>query len=150
MSLKEKLTNDVYWLNIKDTDIPFRALIEHTNFISKNNYGGEHLVYLTYYFQDTEDSLAKMENSKIISLYIEKLGVLFPNFNKNSLNWWKIKKEFPTAPVYETGYLKNILPYKGKINNLYLAGINSERSYPERSIQGSILTGFDISDIILS
>ncbi len=150
LSLKEKLTDGVYWLNIKDAEIPFRALIEHTNFIPETNYNNEHLVYLTYYFQDSGDELARMEEEKISALYLEKLSELFPNFDKNRLNWWKIKKEFPTAPVYETGYLKNIMPYKGKIKNLYFAGINSQRNYPERSIQGSILTGFDISDIISS
>lgn len=149
LSLKEKLTDNTYWLNIKDTDIPFRALIEHTNFISEKNYNNEHLIYLTYYFQDTGDALVKMEDSKIISLYIEKLSQLFPHFSKNSLNWWKIKKEFPTAPVYETGYLNNLIPGKTSIENLYAAGINSSYNYPERSIKGSVLTGFNISDIIL-
>lgn len=149
LSLKEKLTDDTYWLNIKDADIPFRALIEHTNFVSKKNYNNEHLIYLTYYFQDTGDALVKMEDSKITNLYLEKLGQLFPHFSKNSLNWWRIKKEFPTAPVYETGYLNNLIPGRTIIKNLYVAGINSSYNYPERSIKGSILTGFNISDIIL-
>lgn len=148
LSLKKKLTQDTYWLNIKDACIPFRALIEHTNFISEKNYRNEHLIYLTYYFQDTNDSLAKMENSKIIDLYFDKLKILFPHFDKNIVNWWRIKKEFPTAPIYETGYLKYILPCETKIKNLCLAGINSIYNYPERSIKGSLLTGINISDII--
>jgi len=149
LSIKEKLTGDTYWLNIKDANIPFRALIEHTNFVSKKNYNNEHLIYLTYYFQDINDALFKTEDSQIIEIYLNKLSILFPHFSKKDLNWWKIKKEFPTAPVYETGYIKNILSGETEIKNLYVAGINSAYNYPERSIKGSILTGFNISDIIL-
>ncbi|MFA4936491.1 MAG: FAD-dependent oxidoreductase, partial [Candidatus Methanoperedens sp.] len=39
--LSEKIMDDVYWLNIKD-DVPFGAVIEHTNFIPASDYG-EHL-----------------------------------------------------------------------------------------------------------
>lgn len=147
LSLKKKLS-DIYWMNIRDKNIPFRAIIEHTNFLPLKNYNGEHLVYLTYYFQDTNDELAKMENSRIIELYFEKLKLINPNFNQKSVNWWKLKKEYPTAPIYEKGYLKKVMPAKTGIKNLYLAGINSLSNYPERSIEGSVTSGLEIAEII--
>ena len=39
----------VYWLNINDRDLPFLALVEHTNFLPPADYGGLHLVYLGNY-----------------------------------------------------------------------------------------------------
>lgn len=150
LGLKEKLMNDIYWLNIKDDDIPFRALIEHTNFISVEKYKNEHLVYLTYYFQDTGDGFVKMEDSKLMTAYFNGLKKIFPRFDKNLVNWWRIKKEFPTAPIYETGYFDKILPYNTKVKDLYIAGINSINNYPERSINGSIKTGIEVANSALS
>jgi len=48
MVLNRNLSS-TYWLNIGDTDIPFVAVIEHTNFRPKSEYGGRHLVYLSRY-----------------------------------------------------------------------------------------------------
>ncbi len=147
LSLKKKLS-DIYWMNIRDKNIPFRAIIEHTNFLPTESYNGEHLVYLTYYFQDLNDTLAKMGNSQIIELYFEKLKLINPDFDKNDVNWWKIKKEYPTAPIYEKGYLKKVIPFKTDIKDLYLAGINSLSNYPERSIEGSVTSGLEIAEIV--
>src|SRR5690606_20135057 len=46
LALKEPLSS-TYWLNISDEGIPFIAVIEHTNFIDKERYGGQHMVYLS-------------------------------------------------------------------------------------------------------
>ena len=40
---------DVYWLNVSDRSIPFVAVIEHTNLIEPEHYGGKHIVYLSNY-----------------------------------------------------------------------------------------------------
>src|SRR5690606_39124312 len=48
LALKHSLT-PIYWLNISDEGIPFIAVIEHTNLIEKERYGGNHLVYLSNY-----------------------------------------------------------------------------------------------------
>ncbi|PSQ10319.1 protoporphyrinogen oxidase, partial [Halobacteriales archaeon QS_7_68_65] len=49
LSLADPLL-DTYWLNIAD-DAPFGALIEHTNFVPPERYGGEHLLYAVSYVQ---------------------------------------------------------------------------------------------------
>ncbi len=148
LGLKNKLTENTYWLNIRDKEIPFRALIEHTNFISEEKYKGNHLVYLTSYFQDETDQIARMESKNVFDLYIKALKKMFPNLNENDIIWKEMKREFPTAPVYEKGYLKKIIPYKTAINNLFVAGINSEANYPERSIEGSVCAGFNVAKIV--
>ena len=52
---KRLMTDGNYWLNIK-ADVPFGAVIEHTNFMPVEDYG-ERLVYITSYFQDEKDTL---------------------------------------------------------------------------------------------
>jgi protoporphyrinogen oxidase len=137
--LREKVMDDIYWLNIKD-DVPFGAVIEHTNFIPESDYG-ERLMYVTSYFQNPESVLWKKSNNEVVELYLKGLEKLFPGFRKN-VKWWRLRRDVDTAPVYEVGYGKKLLPYKTKIIGLYLAGMFSEANYPERSMNGSVVAGF--------
>ena len=43
--------SDIYWLNIADDDLPFTGVIEHTNFVSPDEYGGKRFVYLSKYLE---------------------------------------------------------------------------------------------------
>ncbi len=38
-----------YWLNVGDDAMPFGGVIEHTNFLPKEDYGGRHVVYISNY-----------------------------------------------------------------------------------------------------
>lgn len=143
--LHEKVMDDIYWLNIKD-EVPFGAVIEHTNFISESDYG-EHLMYVTSYFQNPESVLWKKSNDEVVELYLKGLEKLFPAFRKN-VKWWRLRRDVDTAPVYETGYGKKLLPYKTNIKGLYLAGMFSEANYPERSMNGSVVAGFRCAEAI--
>ncbi len=48
LALKHQLSKEgYYWFNIpKSAGFPFLALVEHTNFVSPENFGGEHIVLL--------------------------------------------------------------------------------------------------------
>jgi protoporphyrinogen oxidase len=145
--LTEKIMDDVYWLNIKE-DVPFGAVIEHTNFIPESDYG-EHLMYVTSYFQNPGSMLWNSTDDEVIELYQNGLEKLFPGFRKK-VKWWRLRRDIDTAPVYETGYGKKVLQYRTNIKGLYLAGMFSEANYPERSMNGSIKAGFECSGTILS
>ncbi len=144
--LSEKVMDDIYWLNIKD-DVPFGAVIEHTNFIPASDYG-EHLMYVASYFQNPDSVLWKSREEEVIELYLTGLEKLFPGVRKK-VKWWRLRRDMDTAPVYEVGYGKKLLPYEAKIKGLYLAGMFSEANYPERSMNGSIKAGFKCADVIM-
>ena len=61
-----------YWLNIK-ADVPFGAVIEHTNFMPFEDYG-EHLVYITSYFQDEKDVLWVQNRRRSPGFLPERIG----------------------------------------------------------------------------
>ena len=143
--LKSEVMDDVYWLNIKDS-VPFGAVIEHTNFIPSSDYG-EHLMYVTSYFQNPESILWKSNDEKVIELYLAGLEKLFPGF-RNNVKWWHLRRDVDTAPVYEVGYSKKVMPYQTKIKGLYLAGMFSDANYPERSMNGSVVAGFRCAEVI--
>lgn len=144
--LTEKIMDDIYWLNIKE-DVPFGAVIEHTNFIPESDYG-ERLMYVTTYFQDQESVLWKSNDEEVIELYMKGLEKLFPGFRKK-MKWWRLRRDIDTAPVYEVGYGKKILPFETRIKGLFLAGMFSDSNYPERSMNGSILAGYKCSEAVL-
>jgi len=137
---------DVYWLNIK-SDVPFGAVIEHTNLLPVSDYG-EHLVYVTAYLQDEHDPRWQCSEHELIDSYLSGLERLFPDFNRDCVLWWKLARDIDTAPVYLTNYKRNIPPYSTDIDGLYLAGMFSETNYPERSMNGSVLAGFGCAEEI--
>jgi protoporphyrinogen oxidase len=144
--LNEKIMDDIYWLNIKE-DVPFGAVIEHTNFIPETDYR-ERLMYVTTYFQNMESVLWKSRDEEVIESYLNGLEKLFPGFRKK-VKWWRLRRDMDTAPVYETGYRRKVLPYETKIKGLFLAGMFSDSNYPERSMNGSILAGNKCSEAVL-
>ncbi|MEM2925771.1 MAG: NAD(P)/FAD-dependent oxidoreductase [Halobacteria archaeon] len=143
LALKRPLT-DVYWLNVK-ADVPFGAIIEHTNFIPVSDYG-EHLVYLASYFQSENDYRWKMRAEELIEIYIKSLEKLFPGFSRNQVIWAKLSRDLYAGPIYDLNY--SYLPYATEIKGLYLAGMFSEPNYPERSINGSIKAGLEVASLI--
>jgi protoporphyrinogen oxidase len=138
--LERSLVEDVYWLNIK-ADVPFGAVIEHTNLIPRADYG-ESLFYVVSYVQE-EDELWKKSDKEIVDLYLEGMAKLFPDFHREDVKWWELARKRFTAPVYELGYKNKILPYSSHVEGLYLAGMFSSPNYPERSMNGSIRAGFE-------
>ncbi|MDF1558416.1 MAG: NAD(P)/FAD-dependent oxidoreductase, partial [ANME-2 cluster archaeon] len=145
---KPLMTDGTYWLNIK-ADVPFGALIEHTNFMPVSDYSGEHLLYIASYFQDHKDPLYTKDEAEVMKMFLEGLEKLYPGFDRSDVLWWELGRDALTAPVYETGYASRILPYKTNIDGLYQAGMFSKANYPERSMNGSIKAGYEAVDAIV-
>lgn len=148
IGLKKGLMKDGnYWLNIK-ADVPFGAVIEHTNFMPFEDYG-EHLVYVTSYFQDENDILWIKKEEEVLDAYMKGLEKMFPDFKRTDINWAKLFRRMDTAPVYEQGYIQKVLPFATDISGLYLAGMFSSTNYPERSMNGSVKAGFESANFFM-
>ena len=149
VSLPEQLT-DTYWCNFID-EAPFGVLIEHTNFVPAERYGGEHLLYLASYVQDYGENLWKMDDEAVREHWLSALAELFPDYDRGSENWMKVARNPRTAPVYERGYLETVIPYDlsdAVAEGVYYAGMASRAQYPERSLNGGIEAGFACADLI--
>jgi protoporphyrinogen oxidase len=142
---------DTYWLNIAD-DAPFGALIEHTNFVSPDRYGGEHLLYVARYVQSPEEEIWQQDNKEVRETWLNGIKTLFPSFDRSIINWVRTARNPRTAPVYERGYLDMVIPYnlsEEVANGIYYAGMASGAQYPERSLNGGIEAGFSCANQIL-
>jgi protoporphyrinogen oxidase len=134
-SLKKKLS-DTYWVNIGD-DLSFKALIEHTNLIPYERYG-EHLLYAVVYSShpiDPDRTLASFKED------LKKYGI-----EEGDINWHRTYYETATAPMYNRSY--RYVPYESNIKGLYFAGLFSRPNHSGRLVNGSILAGKEVADIL--
>ncbi len=147
--LDEPLT-DTYWLNVAD-DAPFGALIEHTNFVSPERYGGDHLLYVASYVQHLDEELWRLDDDAICERWLDGIADLFPAFDPESVRRFEVARNPRAAPVYERGYLDEVIPYDlgdEVATGLYYAGMASRAQYPERSLNGGVVAGFKCADRI--
>ncbi|GAA0227084.1 NAD(P)/FAD-dependent oxidoreductase [Haladaptatus pallidirubidus] len=149
VTMDESLT-DTYWLNIGH-DAPFGALIEHTNYIPPERYGGDHLLYVASYIQDYEEELWQMDDEEIEDLWLSHIAEMFPDWNRDSVKQFRLARNPRAAPVYERGYLDLVVPYDlgdDIADGIYYAGMASKAQYPERSLNGGIVAGYECADRI--
>ena len=147
LELSHQLT-DRYWMNIADRSLPFLGLIEHTNLVPKEWYGGRHVLYLTNYV-DRKDPLFEMSPSDLLDLYLPHLK----NFNNKFRSSWVKKTHYnrlsAAQPIIGTNYSKQIPHHRTPIERLYLA--NTTQIYPEdRGTNYSVRLGRDLAKMIIS
>lgn len=149
VTMDEPLT-DTYWLNVGH-DAPFGALVEHTNYIPPENYGGDHLLYVASYVQDYEEDLWQMDDDEVEELWLDHIAEMFPDWDRSHVTEFRLAKNPRAAPIYERGYLDMVVPYdlsESVAEGLYYAGMASRAQYPERSLNGGIVAGYECADRI--
>jgi len=125
--LNRALSN-IYWMNIIDPDITFGLVVEHTNFITKQHYGNNHIVYLASYLNQ-QNSMFQFSKMEIIDTYIDSLLKIFPEFKTDWVNDILIFKDFYATPIYSLNYSKVKLDFKTPVKNLFI--VNTSQIYPE-------------------
>ena len=149
VTLEESLT-DTYWLNVAH-DAPFGALIEHTNFVPPERYGGDHLLYVASYVQSLDDPRWQASDAELRDLWLSEIASMFPAFDRSVVSEFRLARAPRAAPVYERGYLDLVVPYDladEVAEGVYYAGMASPAQYPERSLDGGVVAGFECADRI--
>lgn len=146
LELDRPLT-DIYWLNIADDDLPFTAIIEHTNFIDSAVYGGRRFVYLSKYMEPDHPYFT-MEPEAIVETYLPYLKRVNPRFDEAWVkNSW-VFRERAAQPIIPLNYSSMIPDHRTPLKNLYLA--NTTQIYPEdRGTNYSVRLGNDIAQLVL-
>ncbi|ESS07137.1 MAG: protoporphyrinogen oxidase, partial [uncultured archaeon A07HB70] len=150
VTLSEPLT-DTYWLNVAH-DAPFGALVEHTNFVPPERYGGDNLLYVASYVQRLDDPLWRASDAEVEDRWLSEIESMFPGFERSSVESFRLSRAPRAAPVYERGYLDLVVPYDladEVAAGLYYAGMASPAQYPERSLDGGVVAGYECADLIV-
>jgi len=128
LALKQPVTRGHYWINIpKREGFPFLAFVEHTNYIDKQHYGGDSLVYCGDYLA-LDHPHFDMEPETLLNTFIPAIQRLNPAFERSWIRrYWKFS-EIYAQPVPFLNHSQNILPIQTPIPNLYMA--NMSQVYP--------------------
>ena len=145
LQLSRPLT-EIYWLNIADPDLPFTAVIEHTNFIPAEDYEGKHFVYLSKYMEPDHEYFT-LEDQELIAEYLPFLNRLNDAFDPTWVeNAW-VFRERAAQPIIPLRYSERIPDHRTPLANLYLA--NTTQIYPEdRGTNYSVRLGNKIATIV--
>jgi protoporphyrinogen oxidase len=126
----------IYWLNIADHGFPFGGIIEHTNFISPDEYNGSHIVYLSRYFAQN-DHIASASKDEIVSQMLEPMKRINLQFNQSWIKNVYVFRTNMAATVCGLRFSGIVPNCKTPIKNLYI--VNMSHIYPdERSCNNAI------------
>ncbi len=135
-----------YWTYVGDRSIPFLGIIEHTNFIAAENYGGGHIVYLTNYLA-RDSQMYQMSAEELYHEYLPHLARINPAFNESWVREYHHHKVDAAQPIVTPGYAETIPDHRTPIAGLYLA--NTTQIYPEdRGTNYSVRMGRQVAALI--
>jgi protoporphyrinogen oxidase len=117
-----------YWTNVADTSLPFVGLIEHTNFIEPERYGGRRFLYVANYLEHGHELLG-LGADALLERYEPGLRAVNPGFRRDwVLRSW-LHSEPAAQPIVTVGYGERIPPLRTPARGLVLA--NTTQVYPE-------------------
>ena len=145
--LLDRPLSHIYWLNVADRSIPFVGVIEHTNLIGPEHYGGKHIVYLSNYL-GTDHPLYKMEHDELQEEYLPHLRKINPEFDLSWIETSYHHRIDGAQPIIGTNYSARIPDHRTPFKRLYLA--NTTQVYPEdRGTNYSVRMGRRVARMLL-
>jgi protoporphyrinogen oxidase len=117
-----------YWTNIADAELPFVGLIEHTNFIEPERYGGRRFLYVANYLEAGHPML-ELEPEELLELYEPGLRKVNPDFSRAWIQQRWLFREPAAQPIVTLGYREGMPPLATGVPGLILA--NTTQIYPE-------------------
>jgi protoporphyrinogen oxidase len=127
LALDRNLTGDSYWMNVNDPGYPFMVLVEHTNYMPREDYGGRTLIYLGNY-RAMDDPLFQASKDDVLRDFLPHLKRINPAFAPEWVtDSWLFSAPF-AQPIVTTAYKAHIPPFESPLDGLYLA--NMFQVYP--------------------
>lgn len=124
-SLKHQLSRQgYYWYNIpKAAGFPFLSLVEHTNFISPEHFGGEHIVYVGDYLPQDHENF-DLSQQALQTKFLPHLQKFNPKFTPDWINQtWLFRTKY-AQPVPLVNHSKNIPDTRTPLHGLYFASMS--------------------------
>ncbi|KAA0276879.1 MAG: NAD(P)/FAD-dependent oxidoreductase [Chloroflexi bacterium] len=125
LSLKHPLSQEgYYWFNVpKEEGYPFLALVEHTNFVSKDHFGGDHIVYAGDYLELGHEYFS-LSDEELLEKFIPAFEKFNPEFKRDWVKKVWVHKTNYAQPVPLVGHSRNIPSIQTPIEGLYFASMS--------------------------
>lgn len=123
--LKRQLSEQgYYWFNIpKSAGFPFLALVEHTNYVSPEHFGGDHLVYCGDYLEAGHEYFS-LSDEELLKRFIPGIQRINPQFQADWVKQVIVNRTNYAQPVPLVNHSKNIPEIRTPIPGLYFASMS--------------------------
>jgi protoporphyrinogen oxidase len=125
VALRHKLSREgYYWYNLpKSAGFPFLALVEHTNFLSPDYFGGDHIVYMGDYLEIGHEYF-QLSQEQLLERFLPSLARINPDFQPEWVRKaWLFRTSY-AQPVPEVNHSTNIPEIRTPIPGLYFASMS--------------------------
>ena len=125
LALKYPLSKDgYYWFNVpKDEGYPFLALVEHTNFVPTENFGGDRIVYAGDYLELGHEYFS-MSDDELLQRFIPAFQKFNPEFSREWVRKIWVSKTNYAQPVPLVNHSKNVPAIQTPIEGLFFASMS--------------------------
>ena len=154
LALKEQLLTDgTYWLSLpsdhadkSQAEFPFLALVEHTNYMDRAHYGGDHLVYCGDYVPPDHEYF-ELSEDELVDRFVSVLGTFNPAFSPDWIRkrWvFRVRYAQPIPFVNQSAALPDL---RTPVPGLYLASMS--QVYPwDRGTNYAVEMGRNVAQMI--
>lgn len=131
LALKHRtLTDGTYWLNLPATTpdkranaFPFLALVEHTNYLDRANYGGDHIVYCGDY-APADHEYFTLPESELVARFLPALKRVNPAFDESWVRKAWVWRAPYAQPVPTLNHSENIPALQTPLPNVIWASMS--------------------------
>ncbi len=146
---KEPFLEKAYWINMADPSNPIMGIFQHTNFMDKKHFAGNHILYVGNYV-DFDDPLVKMSDKEILDYYLPHLKKINPQFVnsliRESFNYFVFKGPF-AQPIFDKDFLKRKPDFETPVKNFFIA--NLDMTYPyDRGTNYAVKLGREVAKLV--
>jgi protoporphyrinogen oxidase len=123
ISLTQPLT-PYYWHNLpKEAGFPFLSLVEHTNYMKPEYYGGDHLIYCGDYL-DPGHEYFRLSKEELMERFLPALARFNPAFDRSWVKESWLFKAGYAQPIPPLNHSQNIPPLRTPVKGLYFASMS--------------------------
>ena len=102
---------------------PFLAVVEHTNFVSSENFGGDHIVYVGDYLEP-EHEYFRLTQDQLLERFAPSLKKFNPDFERSWVNKVWMYRTAYAQPVPLVNHSHNIPSIETPLPGLYFASMS--------------------------
>jgi protoporphyrinogen oxidase len=142
----ERPLGTAYWTNVCDAELPFGGIIEHTNLVPAEDYGGRHVVYLSRYFTGDE-AFAATDAGEQTDGWLRALDEHYPAFPSSAIMAVNTFRTPYAAPLVTLGYRDRIPPMRSSVPGLFVA--TTAQIYPDdRGMSEGVRMGTEVAQMV--
>lgn len=140
-----KLLEKTYWLNICVPDMPMMVILQHTNMISPDHYGGNEILYIANYVDDGH-RLLKTGSDGALSFYAEAIDRIAPQYRESITRRYYFTAPY-AQPIFDKDFLARKPEHETPAQGFYVA--NLDMTYPyDRGTNYAVKLGNDVARLL--